>query len=178
MGHRQRGRAGYGVDAAVNQRAISSILARWSLSASLCAAGQLARGAPAPHQVSRGLSALLPSCPQQRRDKMAHGSNNTTTTPSLDVQAVGIAASAYAKRSGDLMTLIDDLRKSGAALDVPLPRIVVIGKTIHRTSFHSHSLTDCILQATSRRASRLSFKPSVLSKPRATKELVLGLHSR
>ena len=63
----------------------------------------------------------------------------TTSAAAADSAAVGIAVSAYARLSGQLMTLIDELRKSGAALDVPLPRIVVIGESITEASARSAS---------------------------------------
>lgn len=52
---------------------------------------------------------------------------SSTDTSTTSNEAVGIAASSFARSSGELIGLINDLRSSGAALELDVPRVAVIG---------------------------------------------------
>ena len=58
------------------------------------------------------------------------GSSGSATPPNETTKAQGIATSSYAKSRGQLMALINELRSSGASLEVDVPRIVVIGLSL------------------------------------------------
>lgn len=45
----------------------------------------------------------------------------------MSSNSVGISSSSFAKSSGELIGLVNELRASGASLELDVPRIVVVG---------------------------------------------------
>lgn len=58
----------------------------------------------------------------------AAGSSGSATPERVSIEGQGIANSTYAKTRGQLMSLSNELRSSGASLEIDVPRIIVTGQ--------------------------------------------------